>query len=181
MEGCGGSTDLARTLKIAMDRFKIPLLGECSPAHLIAIFGRCVLGGFLIYMGLAKAFAPVDFLKLLREYHFLSSPFLLNAVAATLPWFEIFCGILLVTGIAARATSAMVAALFFFFSIAIAQRALALQSELHVSFCALSFDCGCGAGEVFVCSKLMENLAWIALALWLALSRHTPGRTFPWR
>jgi len=132
-------------------------------------------------MGLAKALAPVDFLKLLREYQFLSSPWPLNAVAAILPWFEVFCGILLVTGIAARATSAIVAALFFFFSIAIASRALALQSELQVPFCAVSFDCGCGAGEVFVCAKLTENLAWVTLALWLTLSRHIPGKPFPWR
>jgi len=160
-----------------MPSLKIPLLGECSLARLISITARFALGGFLIAMGLAKAFAPVDFLKLLREYHFLSSPWLLNATAATLPWFEVFCGILLLGGIATRATSAIIAGLFFFFSIAIAHRAIALQSELHVPFCALSFDCGCGAGEVFVCAKLTENLAWIALALWLALSRHTLGKT----
>lgn len=166
---------------MAMSSFNIQKSGESSPTRVIALIARCVLGGYLISMGLVKVLDPVDFLKLLREYQFLSTPWALNGVAALLPWFEIFCGLLLITGIAARGTLAIVAGMFLFFSAAILHRALALQSELQVSFCALSFDCGCGAGEVYVCTKLLENALWFAVALWLAVSKHTSGKWFPWR
>jgi hypothetical protein len=34
-------------------------------------------------------------------------------------------------------------------------------------FCLVKFDCGCGAGEVFICNKLLENclLVFVACAL----------------
>lgn len=169
------------TLDTAMASLKIPVLGECSLMRLLAIIARVALGGFLIYMGLAKILAPSDFLKLLREYHFLPSPWPLNAVAAILPWFEVFCGVLLLAGIAVRGAAAIVAALFLGFTIAITLRALDLQVQLQIPFCALKFDCGCGAGEVYVCRKLTENLIWLALAIWLTVSRHTSWKTFPWK
>ena len=75
----------------------------------------------------------------------------------------------------------IVALMFLAFSAAILHRALALQAELSLPFCAVNFDCGCGAGEVFVCSKLTENAAWFLLALWLLLSRHSSRGMIPWR
>ena len=147
-------------------------------AHTLA---RCLLGAYLIYMGFTKAADPVTFLKLLREYQFLASPFPLNAVAALLPWFEIICGFVLVLNIALRGTALIVAGMFLFFSTAILLRALALQSTLQIRFCAVNFDCGCGAGEVYVCRKLTENAAWLALSCWLLFSRHSPRKIFPWR
>ena len=149
-------------------------------ARYLVITARCLLGAYLIYMGIAKAIAPVDFLKLLREYQLLASPVPLNAVAALLPWLEIFCGALLLLGIAVRGTSLLVAMMFLTFSLAILIRALELQSTLKVAFCSIRFDCGCGAGEVFVCAKLPENIAWLALATWLTLSRHGSWKIFPW-
>lgn len=143
--------------------------------------GRHLLGAYLIYMGAVKALDPVDFLKLLREYQFLASPWPLNAVAALLPWLEIACGLFLSLNAAVRGAALIVALMFLAFSAAILHRAMALQAELSLPFCAVNFDCGCGAGEVFVCAKLMENAAWTVLALWLFLSRHAPRKIFPWR
>jgi hypothetical protein len=40
--------------------------------HVIHHVGRFLLGAYMIYMGAIKAMDPVDFLKLLREYQFLS-------------------------------------------------------------------------------------------------------------
>lgn len=152
-----------------------------STLRSVHLLGRILLGGYLIYMGVAKAIDPVDFLKLLREYHFLASPNPLNTVAALLPWLEIFCGLLLVLGIAVRGAAVTVAALFLAFTIAILLRALTLHSTLDISFCAIRFDCGCGAGEVLVCAKLIENTAWLALAAWLVISRHAPRNLIAWR
>jgi len=143
--------------------------------------GRLLFGAYLIYMGAVKALDPVDFLKLLREYQFLASPWPINAVAALLPWLEICCGLFLLLNTAVRGAALIVALMFLAFSAAILHRALALQAELSLPFCAVNFDCGCGAGEVFVCSKLTENAAWFLLALWLLLSRHSSRGMIPWR
>src|SRR5262249_8861706 len=73
-------------------------------SDVLALLVRCFLGGYFIYMGLHKALHPVEFLKLLRQYEVLHPYLLLNFVASTLPWFEIFCGLLLVLGVAVRGT-----------------------------------------------------------------------------
>jgi hypothetical protein len=38
-------------------------------------------------------------------------------------------------------------------------------------FCTVKFDCGCGAGEVFICHKLVENTVLLLLAAWLLTGR----------
>ena len=68
-------------------------------ADLAGVLGRWLLGGLFIYMGLNKALHPVDFLKLVRQYELVAHPYLLNSIAAALPWFEVFCGLLLVAGV----------------------------------------------------------------------------------
>jgi hypothetical protein len=55
----------------------------------------------------------------------------------------------------------------------ILRRALALHTG--IPFCAIKFDCGCGAGEVLVCHKLIENTLLILLSAWLLAGR---GRKF---
>jgi uncharacterized membrane protein YphA (DoxX/SURF4 family) len=130
---------------------------------------RWIVGGLFIYMGLSKALDPVGFLKLVREYDVVTNPFLLNTIAAALPWFEVFCGVLLLTGIAVRGASLMLILMLVPFTIMVLNRALDIASVKHLAFCAVKFDCGCGAGEVFICNKLTENaLLTIASALFLA-------------
>jgi hypothetical protein len=45
-----------------------------------------------------------------------------------------------------------------------------LQAAGQLPFCAVRFDCGCGAGEVGICSKLLENGLLILLSLWLLIA-----------
>jgi uncharacterized membrane protein YphA (DoxX/SURF4 family) len=140
-----------------------------------ALVARLVLGGLYIYMGLSKALHPVDFLKLVRQYEMIDHPFLLNLVAAGLPWFEVLCGLLLVSGIAVRGTAVLSLLMLLPFTALVLNRALAIQAAKGVSFCAVRFDCGCGAGEVFICHKLIENgVLLLASALLLAT------RAAPW-
>lgn len=150
------------------------------PVTRIHHLARILLGAFIIAMGVAKVLDPVAFLKLLREYELLASPQPLNSVAALLPWFEIFCGILLVSGILARAAAAITAAMFLAFTIAILHRALAIHATADIPFCQIRFDCGCGSGIVLVCAKVPENLALLAIATWLVFSRHAPHRWLAW-
>jgi len=136
----------------------------------LILIARCVLGAVFIYMGLHKALHPVEFLKLVRQYEVLHTPVLLNMVASTLPWFEIFCGLLLVLGVGVRGAAVMLVAMLIPFTIIVFLRALAMHQTGGLPFCAIKFDCGCGAGEVLICRKLAENtlltLISIGLIFW---------------
>jgi uncharacterized membrane protein YphA (DoxX/SURF4 family) len=122
-------------------------------------------------MGLSKALQPVDFLKLLRQYDIVQSSLPLNSIAAALPWFEIFCGLLLLAGVAVRGTALILMVMLAFFSVLVFHRALGVQAALAIPFCAVKFDCGCGTGEVFICRKLLENFLLMLLSGWLLAGR----------
>ena len=111
-----------------------------------AVLARWVLGALFVYMGLKKAMHPAEFLKLVRQYKMVHDPFLLNAIATSLPWFEAFCGALLLAGIAVRGTALTLAAVLVPFTWLVWRRALALQVIRAIPFCAVKFDFGCGAG-----------------------------------
>jgi uncharacterized membrane protein YphA (DoxX/SURF4 family) len=128
----------------------------------------CAAGAFL-YLGLGKALHPVEFLKLVRQYGVLESPWLLNLTAAVLPWLEVACGALLLAGVAVRGTALVLAALLGVFSLLVFGRALEIREATALAFCAIRFDCGCGSGEVLICRKLLENAALAGLCLWQVL------------
>lgn len=136
------------------------------------LLARWLLGGLFIYMGLTKALHPEVFLKLVRQYEIVHQPLLLNAIAAGLPWFEVFCGMLLVVGIAVRGAALLLVVMLVPFTAVVLHRALAIAGAEHLALCAVKFDCGCGNGEVFVCRKVMENCLLLLLACWLLLTGH---------
>ena len=138
-----------------------------SVAETAAVLARWVLALLFIYMGARKAMHPEEFLKLVRQYDLVSSPILLNSIAAALPWFEIFCGVLLLTGIAVRGAAVMLVVMLIPFTLLVLKRALAIADAQHLAFCMVKFDCGCGAGEVFICKKILENCLLTLLAAWL--------------
>ena len=140
-------------------------------ADVAALLGRWLLGALFVYMGLSKALHPVEFLKLVRQYNVTDQYLVLNFIASTLPWFEVFCGLLLVPGVSVRATALLLVAMLVPFTLLILRRALAIHSAQHIAFCAIKFDCGCGAGEVLICRKLVENAFLTALAAWLVFWR----------
>ncbi len=146
-----------------------PTVGSRSVLDYAAVMARWLLGILFVYMGLNKALHPVEFLKLVRQYEMVTSPLLLNSIAAALPWFEVFCGLLLLAGVAVRGSALMLVIMLVPFTALVLKRALAIQAAKAILFCAVKFDCGCGAGEVFICPKLAENCALILLSLWLVL------------
>ncbi len=150
-----------------------PRVGQQHAADIVTVLARWGLGAVFIYLGLNKALEPVEFLKLVRQYDVLHHPLALNLVATTLPWFEIFCGLLLVLGIAVRGTAMMLVLMLVSFTVLVFLRALAIQKTNGLPFCAVHFDCGCGAGEVFVCAKLLENAGLTILSAALIFSSRT--------
>jgi len=145
-----------------------------SASDLIAVLARWLLGGLFVYLGLTKALHPVEFLKLVRQYEMVGSPWLLNSIAAALPWFEVFCGLLLLAGVAVRGSALISLLMLAPFTLLILRRALALSAAKTIPFCAVAFDCGCGTGEVVACHKLVENCALIFLSAWLLTGRGRP-------
>ncbi len=146
--------------------------------NLSTVLVRWLLGAVFLYTGLSKALHPVDFLKLVRQYDLVQSFWLLNSIAAALPWFEIFCGLLLLVGVAVRGTALTLMLMLVPFTALVFHRALAIQSALAIPFCMVKFDCGCDTGEVFICHKLLENFLLILLSGWLLAGR---GRQFSLR
>jgi uncharacterized membrane protein YphA (DoxX/SURF4 family) len=132
---------------------------------------RWLLGGFFVYMGWQKALHPDLFQDLLREYHIVQNPVALNLIAISLPWFEVFCGLLLLAGIAVRGVALLLTAMLAVFSVVVLHRALGLQAAQAIPFCAVKFDCGCGGGPEFICAKLPENALMILASVWLLAGR----------
>jgi uncharacterized membrane protein YphA (DoxX/SURF4 family) len=134
---------------------------------MFAVLARWSLGAVFLYLGMNKALHPVEFLKLVRQYDLVQSSLLLNSIAAALPWFEVFCGLLLLTGIVVRGTAVMLIVMLVPFTVMVFRRALAIQAVQAIPFCAVKFDCGCGTGEVFICRKLLENFLLMVFSCWL--------------
>ena len=141
-------------------------------ARVIPVAVRWILGALFIYMGLTKAFHPVEFLKLIRQYNVLDHYLLLNLTAAVLPWLEFFCGLLLLLGIAIRGVAVILVGMLVPFTVLVLLRALEIQEATRLAFCSIKFDCGCGAGEVFICPKLAENILLIAFSVGLMFWRN---------
>ena len=149
-------------------------IAEMSSVHkervwldVLGVGARWILGCVFIYMGLTKVAHPEQFLKLIRQYDAISQPFVLNSIGALLPWFEIWCGVFLLAGIAVRGAALNVVLMLIPFTVLILKRALAVASAQSLAFCAVKFDCGCGNGEVVICHKLVENCGLILLALFV--------------
>ena len=133
-----------------------------------AVLARWWVGGEFIFMGLHKALPdPVAFLKLVRQYDMVTTAPLLNSIGAALPWFEVYCGVMLLTGVAVRGTALNLIAMLVPFTLVVLKRALEIMADKGIPFCTVKFDCGCGAGEVFICHKLVENTALLLMAAWL--------------
>jgi uncharacterized membrane protein YphA (DoxX/SURF4 family) len=146
-----------------------PASAPCRPLNsaILALVARWILGGIFVYMGLTKALHPVDFLKILREYQMTESHVLLNLIAAALPWFEVVCGLLLLCGVAVRGAAFLSLAMLIPFTFIVLKRAMDIHDEKAIPFCAIRFDCGCGAGQVIICHKLLENSLLIFLSMLL--------------
>jgi uncharacterized membrane protein YphA (DoxX/SURF4 family) len=142
-----------------------------NAVEIAAVLARWLMGALFLYLGLQKALHPVEFLKLVRQYELVQTPLLLNSIAAALPWFEVFCGLLLVTGVAVRGSALMSLLMLVPFTLVVLDRALALQTARAIPFCAVKFDCGCGMGEVFICHKLIENSVLILVSALLLAGR----------
>lgn len=139
----------------------------------VALLARLALGATFVVMGWGKVQDPVAFLKLLREYEMvpLQPPWLINGLAASLPWLEIWLGGLVLLGVGTRGAGLGLALLLAVFTGAIVARTVGIVAAEGTPWCEVAFDCGCGSGEVLICRKLLENGALFVAALVAGVSR----------
>ena len=142
-----------------------------NPLDRATVLARWLLGGHFLYMGWVKAIQAEHFLKLLREYHLTQNPLLLNFIGATVPWFEVFCGLLLLAGVAVRGAALLLAVMLAAFTAVVAHRAVGVAATQAIPFCNVKFDCGCGGGAEFICAKLPQNIGMLLIAVWLLAGR----------
>lgn len=150
----------------------------CALRDYGGLLARWLLGGLFLYTGLVKGLQPEAFLKEVHQYQMVHSPFLLNAIASGLPWFEVLCGVLLLAGVAVRGSALLLALMLVPFTILVLKRALGIAGAEGLPLCAVKFNCGCGTGEVFICRKMAENCLLFLLSCWLVSG---PGRKFALR
>ena len=99
--------------------------------HLTAVL-RVGLGALFLYAGVIKIITPAAFAGSIANYQVL--PYAGNYLAAAvLPWIEVICGALLVTGWRTRSAAALVALMNAFFII------LLFSTVAR----GLDIDCGC--------------------------------------
>ena len=120
----------------------------------LALLLRTILGGLFIYAGWLKIADPVLFAGSVAAYKILP-PFGNYLVAATLPWVEFLCGLLLVLGVRTRAGATIVLLMNLVFTVALASAIIR----------GLDIDCGCfrqGGPKTTPWSALLRDLALMA-------------------
>ena len=100
--------------------------------NLFTVLARWLLGAVFLYLGLTKALHPVDFLKLMHQYDLTQNALFLNFIAVSLPWFEVFCGLLLLAGVAVRGTALTLTVMLVPFTLLVlASRPAAARGVAH--------------------------------------------------
>jgi uncharacterized membrane protein YphA (DoxX/SURF4 family) len=133
--------------------------------HPLVVWGcRLVVAAVLIFAAVQKIWMPLEFARLIREYHLLPDQ-VLNLVAVVLPWLELICGMCFLSGLWLMGTAVLFSSLNIIFVIAIAYRAWLIMSSTGVGFLDLRFDCGCGFGVVYIPTKILENLLLVGVCL----------------
>ena len=127
--------------------------------RVIELAARVVVGLVFLLYGLDKIAHPDDFARAIANYRLLPEA-LVNLVAVTLPWIELFCGLLLLAGQWVRSAALVSAFLLSVFVIAVS---ITLARGLDI-------NCGClntDAGRKVGVRLLAEDLLLIGAAAFL--------------
>lgn len=133
---------------------------------IVGLLARLALGGVFVYAGLIKLLAPAEEFAYAIETYKVTGPQLSLWAAYTMPWLELFSGLLLAGGIFTRFNALFCGALLLFFEALLGQ---AWLRGLPVT------SCGCfgSGGSNSLPVEFAQNLVFLALA-WLAW-RHGGG------
>lgn len=131
-----------------------------SPVELLGLAGRLTAGAVFVYAGFLKLAAPAEeFAYAIETYKIMPDAVALLA-ARTVPWVELYLGLLLIAGLYTRLAALGTAGLLAFFELLLAQ---AWLRGLPVT------SCGCfGSGSSNpLWLEFVLNLVWLGAA-WAA-------------
>jgi len=116
---------------------------------------RVILGGVFIFASWDKIQSPVYFAVAVENYRLIPD-IVTNLVAVILPWLELYCGILLVSGLWYRSAAMIVLFLNMIFIFAI----------LYALISGLSIDCGCfGTDTTVSWGRVIEDFFLLGFSL----------------
>jgi uncharacterized membrane protein YphA (DoxX/SURF4 family) len=98
----------------------------------IVLVARLVLGFVFLYASIHKILDPASFAQAVRNYQMIP-PEYSNLVALTLPWVELFTGLLLLAGAETQAAALVAAGMVAVFIVAL----------FHAYSTGLDINCGC--------------------------------------
>jgi len=121
---------------------------------------RIALGCLFIWAGWNKLGDPGEFARIIHNYKILPS-FMINPVAIVLPWVELVCGLLLVSGFMVSGSSLIINILLVIFFMALG---LNLYRGLNVA-------CGCFTlsqeAEKISLYTLIREMPFLISGIWL--------------
>ncbi|HAY34073.1 MAG TPA: MauE/DoxX family redox-associated membrane protein [Ignavibacteria bacterium] len=120
---------------------------------------RLILGVVFIYASLDKLYNQEEFSRAIYNYKFFPE-FLINIFAIVVPYLEIICGILIITGIYLRGSSLIITLMLFFFIIALTQAYIR----------GLDISCGCFSLETVsnksdILQRIIEDILLIIASI----------------
>jgi len=134
---------------------------------------RLIVGSVFIYAGVVKAADPFGFSIQIRNYHLLPVS-VTNLVAIFLPWLEIFCGLMLITGYYLKMSSRFLIAILTIFIVAISS---ALVRDFDIS-------CGCYSTSQDSASigfnHIAEDAIMLVMTIQILLVQHHPVSIENW-
>jgi len=141
-----------------------------NPYLLLAF--RLLLAAIFIYAAVQKIGKPLAFADEIHNYGVVDYGAPLYIMAVVLPWVELLCGLALVTGVAVRGSALILLGLNAMFLAVIAKKTAGYVGD-GTPFMKVYFDCGCGFGATYAWKKLLEDAAYLLVALaLLAAPRH---------
>lgn len=132
------------------------LIASLFTHRYLALVLRLYIAGIFIYAGMLKINYSAEFAETIASYRLV--PYWgVNLMAVSMPWIELICGILLVTGIRVRSAIMVAGALLVVFFVGIAVN-LIWKAPI---------DCGCfhTLGDTISWKTLVRDLLWIAMAV----------------
>jgi uncharacterized membrane protein YphA (DoxX/SURF4 family) len=134
------------------------------------VIARVYLGGVFIYAAWGKIIDPYGFAVAIATYQMMPT-YVLNIMAITMPWLELFTGVLLILGIWTRANVILINGMMVMFIIAIS---VAVYRGLDLG------TCGCfaseEAAEEISVATIWRDVGWLAIGVFIFfVQRHRWG------
>jgi len=120
---------------------------------------RVVVGLVFVYASIDKIANPAYFAGTIQNYQILPDS-LINLAAIILPWLELICGILLLSGLWHQSAAIIISTLTIIFILAIGS----------VIFRGLDIECGCfGSGSAANWGRIVEDIFLLAFSLQIVI------------